>query len=116
VLATLQDFEGLEAFSCLKQSLIGYEAFVRHLVKKGHSKEAGTVRQYLILSVLSSTSLMDAIGKSVESLITRIFGGKFHSTLHAPQPRNSVVVEDWQSLQLDIQVHRPFFVSLVVDF
>ncbi|KAI9511095.1 hypothetical protein F5148DRAFT_975728 [Russula earlei] len=41
--------------------------------------------------------------KSVESPITRIFGGKFRSTLHAPHQRDSVVVEDWRSLQLDIQ-------------
>ncbi|KAI0320712.1 hypothetical protein OF83DRAFT_1052586 [Amylostereum chailletii] len=41
--------------------------------------------------------------KSVESPITRIFGGKFRSTLRAPQQRDSVVVEDWRSLQLDIQ-------------
>jgi len=41
--------------------------------------------------------------KSVESPITRIFGGKFRSTLCAPHQRDSVVVEDWRSLQLDIQ-------------
>jgi len=41
--------------------------------------------------------------KSVESPITRIFGGKFRSTLRAPHQRDSVVVEDWRSLQLDIQ-------------
>ncbi|KAI0247916.1 hypothetical protein BJV78DRAFT_1285139 [Lactifluus subvellereus] len=41
--------------------------------------------------------------KSVESPITRIFGGKFRSTLRTPHQRDSVVVEDWRSLQLDIQ-------------
>lgn len=41
--------------------------------------------------------------KSVDSPITRIFGGKFRSTLRAPHQRDSVVVEDWRSLQLDIQ-------------
>ncbi|THH20875.1 hypothetical protein EW146_g530, partial [Bondarzewia mesenterica] len=41
--------------------------------------------------------------KSTESPITRIFGGKFRSTLRAPHQRDSVVVEDWRSLQLDIQ-------------
>lgn len=41
--------------------------------------------------------------KSVESPITRIFGGKFRSTLKAPQQKDSVVVEDWRALRLDIQ-------------
>ena len=36
----MRDFEGLEAFSRSKRSPIGYESFVRHLVEKGHSKEA----------------------------------------------------------------------------
>ncbi|KAF8474481.1 vacuolar assembling/sorting protein VPS16 [Russula ochroleuca] len=35
-----RDFEGLEAFSRSKRSPIGYEAFVRHLVEKGHPKVA----------------------------------------------------------------------------
>ncbi|KAI0278094.1 vacuolar assembling/sorting protein VPS16 [Russula aff. rugulosa BPL654] len=35
-----RDFEGLEAFSRSKRSPIGYESFVRHLVEKGHAKEA----------------------------------------------------------------------------
>ncbi|GLB42050.1 putative vps16, C-terminal region [Lyophyllum shimeji] len=39
-LTALRDFEALEAFSKSKRSPIGYEAFVRHLVEKGHSKEA----------------------------------------------------------------------------
>ncbi|KAJ7578547.1 hypothetical protein C8J56DRAFT_797456 [Mycena floridula] len=41
--------------------------------------------------------------KTIESPITRIFGGKFRSTLRAPQQKDSVIVEDWRSLQLDIQ-------------
>ncbi|KAI0957901.1 hypothetical protein AcW1_006143 [Taiwanofungus camphoratus] len=41
--------------------------------------------------------------KSTESPITRIFGGKFRSTLRAPHQRDSVVVEEWRSLRLDIQ-------------
>ncbi|KAH9981757.1 hypothetical protein BJV74DRAFT_778415 [Russula compacta] len=41
--------------------------------------------------------------KSVESPITRIFGGKFRSTLRTPHQRDSIVVEDWRALQLDIQ-------------
>ncbi|EMD38119.1 hypothetical protein CERSUDRAFT_113250 [Gelatoporia subvermispora B] len=41
--------------------------------------------------------------KSTESPITRIFGGKFRSTLSAPRQRESVIVEDWRSLRLDIQ-------------
>ncbi|KAJ3530235.1 hypothetical protein NM688_g7738 [Phlebia brevispora] len=41
--------------------------------------------------------------RSAESPITRIFGGKFRSTLKAPHQRDSVTVEDWRSLRLDIQ-------------
>ncbi|KZT04540.1 vacuolar protein sorting-associated protein 16 [Laetiporus sulphureus 93-53] len=39
-LTAIRDFESLEAFARSKRSPIGYEAFVRHLVDKGHSKEA----------------------------------------------------------------------------
>ena len=39
-LTAIRDFEGLEAFSRSKRNPIGYEAFVRHLVEKGHAKEA----------------------------------------------------------------------------
>ncbi|TFK21295.1 cysteine proteinase [Coprinopsis marcescibilis] len=38
-----------------------------------------------------------------ESPITRIFGGKFRSTLRTQRQKDSVVVEDWRSLRLDIQ-------------
>ncbi|KAL5490241.1 hypothetical protein ACEPAI_5074 [Sanghuangporus weigelae] len=41
--------------------------------------------------------------KSADSPMTRIFGGKFRSTLKVPGQRDSVVVEDWRSLKLDIQ-------------
>lgn len=34
------DFEGLDTFSKSKRSPIGYEPFVRHLVEKGHTREA----------------------------------------------------------------------------
>ena len=43
--------------------------------------------------------------KSTESPITKIFGGKFRSTLKAPHQRDSVTLEDWRSLRLDIQVY-----------
>ncbi|KAG5732305.1 Vacuolar protein sorting-associated protein 16 like protein [Termitomyces sp. T112] len=39
-LTFLGDFEALEAFSKSKRSPIGYEAFVRHLVDTGHTREA----------------------------------------------------------------------------
>jgi len=39
-LTEIRDFEGLDTFSKSKRSPIGYEAFVHHLVEKGHSKEA----------------------------------------------------------------------------
>jgi ubiquitin carboxyl-terminal hydrolase 10 len=42
------------------------------------------------------------VGQTAESPITRIFGGKFRSTLRAPQQKDSVVIEDWRALQLDI--------------
>ncbi|KAJ8468621.1 hypothetical protein ONZ45_g17184 [Pleurotus djamor] len=46
--------------------------------------------------------------KTVESAMTRIFGGKFRTTLRAPSQKDSVIVEDWRSLRLDIhpeQIH-----------
>lgn len=42
--------------------------------------------------------------KSTDSPIQRIFGGKFRSTLKAQFQRESVTIEDWRSLRLDIQV------------
>ncbi|KAI6124702.1 hypothetical protein EDD16DRAFT_1560308 [Pisolithus croceorrhizus] len=41
--------------------------------------------------------------KMIESPITRIFGGKFRSTLRVPQQKDSIIFEDWRSLRLDIQ-------------
>jgi ubiquitin carboxyl-terminal hydrolase 10 len=37
----------------------------------------------------------------------RIFGGKFRSTVRAPSQPDIVTIEDWRSLQLDIQVRFP---------
>lgn len=42
--------------------------------------------------------------KTAESPMTRIFGGKFRSTVRVPGQKDSSVIEDWRSLQLDIQV------------
>jgi len=39
-LTATRDFDGLEVFAKSKRSPIGYQAFVHHLVEKGHSKEA----------------------------------------------------------------------------
>jgi vacuolar protein sorting-associated protein 16 len=39
-LTAIGDFEGLDTFSKSKRSPIGYEPFVRHLVEKGHAREA----------------------------------------------------------------------------
>ncbi|KAH9941720.1 vacuolar protein sorting-associated protein 16 [Epithele typhae] len=39
-LTAIRDFEGLEMFAKSKRSPIGYEVFVKHLVEKGHQKEA----------------------------------------------------------------------------
>lgn len=41
--------------------------------------------------------------KMTESPITRIFGGKFRSTLRVPQQKDSIIFEEWRSLRLDIQ-------------
>lgn len=41
-MTSIRDFEGLDAFAKSKRSPIGYEAFVRHLIEKGHLKEAAT--------------------------------------------------------------------------
>lgn len=40
---------------------------------------------------------------TTESPITRIFGGKFRSTLRVPHQKDSIIFEDWRSLRLDIQ-------------
>jgi hypothetical protein len=37
----------------------------------------------------------------------RIIGGKFRSTVRAPNQLDIVKIEDWRSLQLDIQVRFP---------
>jgi ubiquitin carboxyl-terminal hydrolase 10 len=37
----------------------------------------------------------------------RIFGGKFRSTVRAPNQPDSITIEDWRSLHLDIQVRIP---------
>ncbi|KAF7789677.1 hypothetical protein EIP86_000623 [Pleurotus ostreatoroseus] len=39
-LTEIHDFEGLDTFARSKRSPIGYQAFVHHLVEKGHLKEA----------------------------------------------------------------------------
>ncbi|KAG6844353.1 hypothetical protein H0H87_007578 [Tephrocybe sp. NHM501043] len=41
--------------------------------------------------------------KAPETPITRIFGGKVRSTLKAPGQKDSVTVEAWRALRLDIQ-------------
>lgn len=41
--------------------------------------------------------------KNTESPITRVFGGKFRSTLRAPGQKDSVIIEDWRAIRLDIQ-------------
>jgi ubiquitin carboxyl-terminal hydrolase 10 len=42
--------------------------------------------------------------KAADSPISKIFGGKFRSTLRAHGQKDSVIVEDWRALRLDIQV------------
>ena len=63
----------------------------------------------LLVTVFHSYNTRTQI-KGTESPITRIFGGKFRSTLRAPGQKDSVLVEDWRSLRLDIQVcYLPIF-------
>jgi len=51
----------------------------------------------------------------------RIFGGRFRSTVSAPNQPDTVTTEDWRSLQLDIKVRFPSFshiayaYSLMID-
>lgn len=52
--------------------------------------------------------------KTVDSPMSRIFGGKFRSTLRVPHQNDSIVVEDWRSLRLDIQVC-PSFVAILAE-
>jgi ubiquitin carboxyl-terminal hydrolase 10 len=48
-----------------------------------------------------------------------IFVGKFRSTVRAPNQPDTVTIEDWRSLRLDIQVRFPFHITrtylLVID-
>lgn len=39
-LTEIHDFDGLDTFARSRRSPIGYQAFVSHLVEKGHLKEA----------------------------------------------------------------------------
>ncbi|KAF8484493.1 hypothetical protein DFH94DRAFT_688909 [Russula ochroleuca] len=43
----------------------------------------------------------------VESPLMCIFGGKFRSTLRAPNQPDTATIEDWRSLQIDIQARFP---------
>ena len=43
----------------------------------------------------------------------RIFGGKFRSTVRAPNQPDSVTIEDWRSLHLDIRVRFSSFLRLL---
>ena len=64
-----------------------------------------TVRQLFDLYVPSSPVLMHGHEQeSVESRLMRIFGGKFRSTLRAPNQPDTITIEDWLPLHLDIQV------------
>jgi hypothetical protein len=50
----------------------------------------------------------------------RIFGGKSRLTVRTPNQPDTVTIDDWRPLQLDIQVRSPFSRSvahvLVTDF
>ena len=54
--------------------------------------------------------------KSADSPITRIFGGKFRTTLKVGSQKSSATVEDWRAVRLDISVssygHFSFLISM----
>ncbi|KAF8471374.1 hypothetical protein DFH94DRAFT_674372 [Russula ochroleuca] len=50
----------------------------------------------------------DYMASSVESPISRVFGGRSRSTVRALNQPDTVIVEDWRSLKLNIQVRFPF--------
>jgi hypothetical protein len=70
-----------------------------------------TVRQLFHLSLSTEIDFDDGHeqAKLVESPITRLFGGKSRSTVRAPNQSDVITVEDWRSLQLNIQVRFPPF-------
>ena len=43
----------------------------------------------------------------VESPLMQIFGGTYRSTVSAPDQPDAVTIENWRSIQLDIQVYFP---------
>lgn len=47
--------------------------------------------------------------ESIESPLTRIFNGSFRSTVRAPNQPDTFTIENWRSLQLDVQVRFPSF-------
>ncbi|KAN0126423.1 hypothetical protein V8E52_000063 [Russula decolorans] len=56
-----------------------------------------------LLPRLTSISDYKSADHSIDSPISRIFRGTFCSTMDAPNRLDSATVEDWRSLQLDIQ-------------
>jgi ubiquitin carboxyl-terminal hydrolase 10 len=71
--------------------------------KRNRTVQTRTVR---VIPFLTTEFMLTSFRqiKTADSPITRIFGGKFRSTLRVPHQKDSVVVEDWRSLRLDIQV------------
>ena len=53
--------------------------------------------------------VMHEQAESIESPLTRIFNGSFRSTVRAPNQPDTFTIENWRSLQLDIQVCLLFF-------
>lgn len=77
--------------------------------KRNRTAVTRTVRFHHFTSVLKPKHRHQV--KTAESPITRIFGGKFRSTLRVPHQKESVVFEDWRSLRLDIQVRWCFHMN-----
>lgn len=70
--------------------------------ESSHGDAAGEGGPWLEVGRRNRTAVTRTV-KAAESPITRIFGGKFRSTLRVPHQKESVIFEDWRSLRLDIQ-------------
>lgn len=77
-----------------------------------HEEEAPPVDQGWQEVGKKNRSIVTRTVKTADSPITKIFGGKARLTLRAPSQKDSVVVEDWRSLRLDIQ---PDHVNTIED-
>jgi ubiquitin C-terminal hydrolase len=75
---------------------------VASAVERGNSTEAASTEgEWLEVGFKQRTSVTRSVQVS-ESPITKLFGGKIRSTLKVPGQKDSITIEPFQSLQLDI--------------